>query len=162
KSIIKLEEKFDVQVTVSNNQILGKLNKGFLDYISSNDFIAPQIKTSQKLYKDMLQQIYRELKSLDSLKRAINKSLIADKSKSLMFLSSPGDISTTVVELYEKQIKLEKSLIFENGFQTIQSFSPNVPDTNLRFNQLLILSNFIGFIIIVLILGLIDIGKKMS
>jgi hypothetical protein len=124
---------FSIVVDVYDNSVLDSLQKGFLNYLESNDYAIRRktideealLKTEKKLKEEILEN--------DSLKLLVNKSIVPRATGTGIILGEPIDpvsVYKRGLELYEREISLNKKKLLNNSFELIVGFSKKTKPAN--------------------------------
>jgi hypothetical protein len=129
--------------------------KAILDYLEN----IPHIKKRTLLYKEsqerLLQQVRREIKHLDSLKKIIE----AGGTSKSQFIVNSGIISSEIVNLSKKENEIKMSLFFADEFQIVKSFDNLKKPKKFSVKEVAIIFALIGFIIGIVVSLIIELNK---
>ena len=129
--------------------------KAILDYLEN----IPHIKKKTLLYKEsqerLLQQVRREIKHLDSLKKIIE----AGGTSKSQFIVNSGIISSEIVNLSKKENEIKMSLFFADEFQIVKSFDNLKKPKKFSVKEVAIIFALIGFIIGIVVSLIIELNK---
>jgi len=129
--------------------------KAILDYLEN----TPHIKKKTLLYKEsqerLLQQVRKELKHLDSLKKIIE----AGGTSKSQFIVNSGIISSEIVNLSNKENEIKMSLFFADEFQIVKSFDNLKKPKRFSYKGTLGTSSVAGFIIGIVVSLIIELNK---
>lgn len=142
------EEKFVITVKASNNMVFEKLNKPILKVLKNSEYY----KIKVNLNKTKLTNLYSKLDNLISQLDTINPKLFETYNKSntnsnSIFLSNPGNLSETIIELLIARGKASENLVYETELITIQKFQNYSSIENKFFNKFLISMLIISMIL---------------
>jgi len=129
--------------------------KAILDYLEN----IPHIKKKTLLYKEsqerLLQQVRKEIKHLDSLKKIIE----AGGTSKSQFIVNSGIISSEIVNLSKKENEIKMSLFFADEFQIVKSFDNSKKPKRFSYKGTLVTSSVVGFIIGIVVSLIIELNK---
>jgi len=129
--------------------------KAILDYLEN----TPHIKKKTLLYKEsqerLLQQVRKEIKHLDSLKKIIE----AGGTSKSQFIVNSGIISSEIVNLSHKENEIKMALFFADEFQIVKSFDNFKKPKRFSYKGTLVASSVAGFIIGIVVSLIIELNK---
>ncbi|MES2284330.1 MAG: hypothetical protein V4547_01495 [Bacteroidota bacterium] len=140
---------FKIEVKVNDPSILDSLQKGILNYLESNEYVAKRKKINQNYLEKYEDKIKTEIIAIDSLKRLVNKSIVPRSMGSGIILGEPIDpvkVYQTGMDLYKSQLSINEQKELNNSFEIMIGFSPPIPTASLLFYILngIIFSFFLG------------------
>lgn len=147
---------FKIEVNVYSTSILDSLQKGILNYLESNEYVAKRKKINKEYLDKFEERVKEEIIAIDSLKIIVDKSVIPRSNGNGIILGEPIDpvkVYQTGMELYKSQLNINEQKELNNSFEIIVGFSPGIPSSSLF---LYIITGFF----ISLILGLFWIFRK--
>lgn len=147
---------FKIEVKVNNPSILDTLQKGILNYLEGNEYVAKRKKINEEYLDKYEAKIKIEIIAIDSLKRLVDRSIVPRSTGSGIILGEPIDpvkVYQTGMDLYKSQLNINEQKELNNSFEIMIGFSPAVPALNLF---LYIITGFVTS----LILGLFWIFRK--
>lgn len=147
---------FKIEVKVNNPSILDTLQKGILNYLEGNEYVAKRKKINEEYLDKYEAKIKIEIIAIDSLKRLVDRSIVPRSTGSGIILGEPIDpvkVYQTGMDLYKSQLNIIEQKELNNSFEIMIGFSPAVPASNLFLH---IITGFVTS----LILGLFWIFRK--
>jgi len=93
---------FNITVEVVDVIILDTLERGLLFYLENNPYINKHLKLKLEGIDLDMNKISREINNLSALQLDLQNLLRNDQNKSNLFLSDVGNISSQLVELFQK------------------------------------------------------------
>lgn len=120
----------------------------------------PYVRKKTALYKEgqekLLQNIQKEIRHLDSLKKIIEAS---GAGKTQFILSNSGEVYTEILKLYEAENKTKENLNFINDIQVIKEFTNYQKPKKFSLRETVALSAIIGLILGILLALIIELNK---
>ena len=142
---------FIISVEVKDIAILDSLEKGIMYYLENNPYVKKRVKLKLQGMELELSKIGKEMNDLESLKIDMQNLLRNNSGKSNLFLQDAGNISSQVIELFQKYSGLSYDLKFAStDIRVIKSFTKFKKKVSPNF-----LLSIIGSIIICTIIGII-------
>lgn len=147
-------EKFFILLRSVDNQIFEKIQPKILNFLKSSDYFKTKVATNRLKHKNLITQYDHLLGQLDTL----NPSLF-DNYKSLnskfpsIFLSNPGSLSETIIQLNIEKEKLNELFIFETDLVIIQPFKNFAHVENKTLNKFILVMPILSFLMTIFILG---------
>lgn len=120
----KPEAIFVIAVSVGDKTILPKLQTGLVNFLRSNEFITARVDQRQRKYRELIEKIDWEIKTLDSLKQRLFHGKHVYSNSTEMVPIDPTSIPTKMIELSELKIEFIQSLELFNSIQLIEGFTP--------------------------------------
>jgi capsular polysaccharide biosynthesis protein len=120
----------------------------------------PYVKKKTALYKEgqekLLQNIQKEIRHLDSLKKIIEAS---GSGKVQLLLSNSGGIYSDILKLYEAEEKVKENLKFLNDIQIIKDFTNYKKPKKFSLRDTATLFAIVGFAIGIVLALVIELNK---
>jgi capsular polysaccharide biosynthesis protein len=142
-----------LEVTESDNW--KTYEKGIVSYLEN----IPYVKMKTALYKEsqerLLQQVQKEIKHLDSLKKIIE----AGGGKAQFILNNSTQVYTEILKLYEKENEIKENLFFVNDIRVIKEFTNYKKPKKFSVKEVTITFALIGFIIGIVVSLIIELNK---
>jgi len=142
-----------LEVTESDNW--KTYEKGIVSYLEN----IPYVKMKTALYKEsqerLLQQVQKEIKHLDSLKKIIE----AGGGKAQFILNNSTEVYTEILKLYEKENEIKENLFFVNDIRVIKEFTNYKKPKKFSVKEVTITFALIGFIIGIVVSLIIELNK---
>lgn len=140
----------------TSNDHLEIIQQGLVNYLEN----LPYVQKHKKLFKEaserILEQIYREIKHLDSLKKIAESSFY---NKNSFILNTSGDISEKIILLREKENKVRMQLAFLDDIKVIKGFTRYNKPRKFSIQDNIGISTFVGVILGILLALIIELNK---
>ncbi len=151
---------FDIEVFVTNNNILDTLQYSIIHFLEINEFVRRRVELKKTSLQQLITKIQNEITEIESLKEHVTS--VSPGEKINVVVMNPVEIFLEGVNLYQKQLELQTELSLAENFQIIDGFTaysnPASPKISRIFYGLLI-GIFVG-LIVVLIIELFSFYKK--
>lgn len=119
---------YDIQVSVTNNQILDTLQNHLIYFLETNPFVKKRVDLKKENLHSMILKLRNEITEIDSLKDVVG--VFATQSRSNVVIMDPVNIYKEGVNLYQKELELRAELLLVDNFQIIEGFTAfNVPSS---------------------------------
>lgn len=140
----------------TSNDHLEIIQQGLVNCLEN----LPYVQKHKKLFKEaserILEQIYREIKHLDSLKKIAESSFY---NKNSFILNTSGDISEKIILLREKENKVRMQLAFLDDIKVIKGFTRYNKPRKFSIQDNIGISTFVGVILGILLALIIELNK---
>ena len=113
-----------IVVRVSDNAILPKLEKGIIQYLSTNDYVKKRVEENKKYFESVIASYDRELKIMDTLKIKILKGKYSSSKDGGALIMDLGNLFETAGDLSEKKYSAERLLARVESIQVIEGLTP--------------------------------------
>jgi hypothetical protein len=114
---------FTIDVTVTDNSILGTLEKGIVYGFESIPYVKERLDFRKEGYQDLIHKTTTEIAKLDSTKKIL-ENIIGGTARSTGSLVIDGSsVNRQLVEMNEKLLGFKESLRFTTAVQVLQHFS---------------------------------------
>lgn len=121
KKISDDDINFQINVVVTDMEILDSLEASLTNYISNINFVKRRLQMDKIDLTDERDVLKREIKYIDSAKFLLLSKINSADNKGVI-LSNLGEVITTKMELDRKLKENDKKLRFIEDFQIIKSF----------------------------------------
>jgi len=151
---IKTNTPFKIEVKVYNNATLPSIEKGILNYLSTNEFVVLREKADLEYIEQLDKQISVQINSLDSLKSKIIKTLNPISQTGGVSINNPIDpvnIYLRELDLYKTKFELQKNKQLNASFELIQGFTENNTPYNSDLKYTIIISLLVGYLVSLLL-----------
>lgn len=142
---------FKVEVEVYNNEVLDKLQKGIMDYLENNEYATKRKEIEKESLDKTETRIKSEILETDSLKRLVNQSIVPrGGSATGIILGEPIDpvnVYKRSLDLYERQLLLNKKQTLNNSFEVIVGFIKKPKPANAGLLFYISLGILVGYIL---------------
>jgi DNA-directed RNA polymerase subunit F len=144
-----------IKLEVAESDNWKTYEKGIVSYLEN----IPYVKMKTALYKEsqerLLQQVQKEVKHLDSLKKIIE----AGGGKAQFILNNSTQVYTEILKLYEKENEIKENLFFVNDIRVIKEFTNYKKPKKFSVKEVTIIFALIGFIIGIVVSLIIELNK---
>ena len=113
-----------ISVRVTDNAILPNLQRGIIDYLSSNDYIKKRVEENRKLYENVIGSLDRELKMMDTLKIRISKGKFSSTKVGDVLIMDVSGLFEVAGDLFEKKYSTQRALATVESIQIIEDLTP--------------------------------------
>ena len=114
---------FLISVEITNNEILDNLQAGIVSFLENNEFVKKRIDLKRKRLESLVNQVNKEIKEIDSLKRKVNEGVIYNARGGSLVLLDPSNIYSKALQLYKEELAYQESLELINSIQLIEGFT---------------------------------------
>ncbi len=126
KDSVSVYAPFKVLVKVYNNGILDSLEKGIVSYLENNEYALKRKKISEEGLQLLRVDINKEITSLDSLKKIVNKSIVPQSTGTGIILGqpiNPVDVYQKAIDLFSNKLNVQEKLALNNSIEVLESFT---------------------------------------
>jgi hypothetical protein len=156
----KEQERFIITAEVFDPEILPDLQKGLIYYLENNEFVKIRVEQNKKYFKEMLTKVEREIKDMEDLKsRIFNGDFFQSAKGNVMF--DPTSVNSKIIDLTEKKLGYENSLVLANSVQVIEGFNKFERPIRPKLSVSLISGSMFGLFLVFVLLGLKSIRKLL-
>ncbi|MBL7849738.1 MAG: hypothetical protein JNN04_02465 [Cyclobacteriaceae bacterium] len=138
----------DVRMTitarVTNVEILPKLQAGLLNYLRNIDFVKVRVRQREVLYQTLIEQLDKEIRSLDSLKVSLLGRKSGGTTAAGLVLVDPTNIYAQLIELHKRQLDYRNALELHESIQVMEGFTPFLDPVFPKFYMMLLLGFALG------------------
>lgn len=116
---------FKIEVETLDPDILDTLQKKLFNYLETNEYAQKLKKLDEEALILTQNRLTKEINSIDSLKKVVEKSIIPRSQGSGIILGEPVDpveIYKQSITLFEKQISVNKAISFNSTFEVRVGF----------------------------------------
>ena len=115
---------FKITVSVSNPEILPKLEQGIVKYLEENPYVKKRVEINRQNVKAQIEFVKGEMEELQNLKGQIleGDGILRDQKGNLIVFN-PVSVYENVLKLFTKELELQRDLELIENFQVIQSFT---------------------------------------
>ena len=126
---IRVPSFINIQVSVYDENVFPALRKGLLQYINSNAYLQELFKIDRKQKRDLIDEIEKEIKKIDSIQHIHFRMEHAKSEKGqVVFMGNEREIKLfypDILNLYSQKQSLEKALeISDEIIMVVQDFTP--------------------------------------
>lgn len=114
---------FYIDVFVTDNAVLGELQKGILNGLENGDYIKRQLAIKKENLIALISQVEGEIAKLDSTKSRVEKILSNKSGQSTSLIIDISGLNKQLIEMNEKLLYYKQDLKFANAVQVLQGFS---------------------------------------
>lgn len=136
---------FIITAEVKAKTLLPKLQEGLITYLRSNEFVKTRVRQREETYRLTIDNIGKEIKSLDSLKARLFQGKPIYSNASEIMLMDPTSIYSKVLDLKRQQIELRNALELFNSIQLIEGFTPFRKPASPKLSIMLLAGFALGF-----------------
>jgi Chain length determinant protein len=111
-----------IEVNVSNQDVLPKLQKGIIFYLEGSDFVRLRVEQKKKAYTELIKKTDNEIQALEKFSREIYDGSYFDKNKGGDIMFDPTELNSKIVSLTESKFMYEGKLEFANSIQVVEGF----------------------------------------
>jgi len=113
---------FVITVAVYNQDILGDLQKGLINYFENNEYVKIRVNQKKVLRQQLIAKLDQEIADLEALKISIyNGKFFQNAKGNIMF--DPTVVNTKIFELTRERINLQNELELINSVQLMEGFT---------------------------------------
>jgi hypothetical protein len=117
---------FSVQLKVTDPSVFPTIQKGILYALENGDYVREKLAAQKSNYKALIQVTTQELNRLDSMRSAIERTLVAPRQATGSVIMDVSDLNRTTVALHTRLLQLKDSLNFAEAAHILQHFyTPN-------------------------------------
>ncbi|MFN3316837.1 MAG: hypothetical protein ACK40K_08495, partial [Raineya sp.] len=153
---IRRDSTIAIKLEVTEKENWKIYQEGVVHYLEN----IPYVKQKTALYKEaqekLLQNVQKEIRHLDSLKKIIEASTAG---KTQFILSNSGEVYTEVLKLYETENKIKENLNFINDIRVIKEFANYQKPKKFSLRDTATLFAIIGFIFGIVLALIIELNK---
>ena len=115
---------FKITVSVSNPEILPKLEQGIVKYLEENPYVKKRVEINRQNFKAQIEFVKGEMAELQNLKGQIleGDGILKDQKGNLIMFN-PVSVYENALKLFTKELELQRELELIENFQVIQSFT---------------------------------------
>lgn len=115
---------FKITVSVSNPEILPKLEQGIVKYLEENPYVKKRVEINRQNFKAQIEFVKGEMAELQNLKGQIleGDGILKDQKGNLIMFN-PVSVYENALKLFTKELELQRDLELIENFQVIQSFT---------------------------------------
>ena len=114
---------FYVDVYVTDNAVLGQLQKGIVNGLENIEYIKKQLTIRRSNLRSLIEEVEKEIAKLDSTKSNVEKSLEGKGAHSTALIVDISGINKQMIEMKEKLLGYKQDIQFVNAVQVLQGFS---------------------------------------
>ncbi len=142
-----------ISVRVSDNALLPKLQKGIINYFSSNDYIKKRDLENRALYEKMIAALDIEIKKLDTLKFKISHGKYTSAKVGDVLIMDLSGLYRVSTELFEKKYSSQRALATVESIQVIEGLTPYSKPVWPKLSVVLLTCLILSAIIITIIIS---------
>jgi hypothetical protein len=136
---------FIITAEVATKTLFPKLQEGLINYLRNIEFVKIRVRLREQDYRLLIDQLTREINSLDSLKSRLIQGKPVYAKSSEMMLVDPTNIYTTRIDMQKQLIKYKDSLELFNSIQLIEGFTPFKKPANPKRSSMVLAGLALGF-----------------
>ena len=138
--------KMTITARVTDLGVLPKLQSGLLSYLRNIDFVKVRVRQREERYQDLIGQLEKEIRSLDSLKlKLLDRKGNGVSGAGLVFVD-PTNIYGKLVELHERRIQYKNALELHDSVQIMEGFTPFNKPVFPKLSLMLVLGFALGLV----------------
>jgi hypothetical protein len=115
------KEEFVIEAFVADNSVFKPLEDGIVFYLNSNPSLKESGIAKKQGLNEMKHSILKQRMELDSLKRFFVAVFNKKETPANFFIGDPGGMYTSMVELYEDELRASEGL-FASNINIIENF----------------------------------------
>ena len=144
---------FRVGVDVYDNSVLDTLETAILNYFENNPFAQNKKSLDREALDKLEQKIVSEIAQNDSLKLKISDEVAPRSAAGGLVYGAPLDPSNIYrrgLELYEKQLQVNRKQKLNTSFYTMVGFTPHTKPSSPGTMYFIFWGGLIGYVIVLL------------
>ncbi len=139
--------KMTIMARVTDLGVLPKLQSGLLSYLRNIDFVKVRVRQREERYQNLIGQLEKEIRSLDSLKlKLLDRKGSSGVSGAGLVFVDPTNIYGKLVELHERRIQYKNALELHDSVQIMEGFTPFNKPVFPKLSLMLVLGFALGIV----------------
>ena len=114
---------FYIDVFVTDNAILGELQKGIVNGLENIEYIRKQLAIKKANIALLISEVEKEIGKLDSTKSNVERSLDGKGTHSSSLIVDISGINKQLIDMKEKLLNYKSEIQFLTAIQVLQGFS---------------------------------------
>jgi hypothetical protein len=146
---------FTVTLVTTSNTSINEIQTGLINFLENNEYAKKRKEARSNSLRALNNDNQQKLKSLDSLKKLVNSSVVPRSNGQGIILGepvNPVDVYTAESEYYENILKNNEELAVNNNIEMLQPFlipaKFNYPDRTQTSLLIILISILLALIII--------------
>ncbi|MCU0439809.1 MAG: hypothetical protein MUC49_18115 [Raineya sp.] len=153
---VRKDSTVAISIDLTNNAQWEIIQNGIVYYLENIPYVQKRTKIYREGQEKLLQQVQKEIKNIDSLKKIIEAS---PNAKNTIILSNSGGIYNEAFKLHETEKNIKENIALSNDIHVIKDFAHLQQPKKASVKETILIFGGVGFILGFLLALILELNR---